>query len=201
MGVRLGIGRELTDDRFNPSAGYIIDAAYEQVAGDHTFGILSGTHTWYKTLYEDLAERKTILSTKLHASTVLGDAPIFEKFYAGGTGRYGIRGFEYRGVSTRGLQQNVLNPQRKDPIGSDWLFLANAEVIVPLVSNQIGALIFIDSGAIDSGGYRAAVGTGIQILLPQWFGPVPMRVEFALPFMKDGDDDLEEVSFSVGRLF
>jgi outer membrane protein assembly factor BamA len=37
--------------------------------------------------------------------------------------------------------------------------------------------------------------------LPQWFGPVPMRFEFAVPVMKDGDDDTQIFSFSVGRLF
>ncbi len=67
-----------------------------------TFGILKGNYVWYRTLYEDLLERKTVLAAKLQAATVVGDAPPFEKFYGGGTGTYGIRGFRYRGVSTRG---------------------------------------------------------------------------------------------------
>ena len=205
-GVRLGIGRDLTDDRFNPTQGYSFNAGYEQVAGDHTFGILSGTYRRYGILYEDLAERKTILSTKLLAATVLGDAPAFEKFYGGGTGTYGIRGFDYRGVSTRGLPTTatgvpVAGAEEKDPIGSDWIFLANAEVTVPLVSEEFAALFFIDSGAIDSGNYRASVGAGIQILIPQWFGPVPMRFGVAAPFLKDDADDTEAFFFSVGRLF
>ena len=60
---------------------------------------------------------------------------------------------------------------------------------------------FVDSGTIDSGPYRVSVGTGIQILLPQWFGPVPMRFEIAAPVMKDDADDTQVFSFSVGRLF
>lgn len=195
MGARLGVGRELTDDRFNPSKGYGFDVSYEQVAGDHTFGILSGVYRRYWTLKEDLAERKTVLAMKLLGASVIGgDAPPFEKFYAGGTGSYGIRGFSYRGVSTRsGVDE--------DPVGSDWIFLANAEVTAPLSEENFAALFFIDSGMIDSGGYRASVGTGIQILIPQWFGPVPMRLEIAAPLMKDGDDDTQVFSFSVGRLF
>ena len=200
-GVKVGIGRNLTDHRFNPGKGYILSAGYEQVSGDHTFGILSGTHRWYHTLREDLAGRRTILATKLHASTILGGAPTFERFYAGGTGFYGIRGFDYRGVSTRGLQRNVSNPKRKDPIGSDWIFLASTEVAVPLVGEEFAALFFIDSGAIDSGNYRASVGTGIQIQIPRWFGPVPMRFELAVPVMKDSEDETEVFSFSIGRLF
>jgi outer membrane protein assembly complex protein YaeT len=70
-GVKLGIGRDVTDDRFNPSTGYRFNVSYEQVGGDHTFGILSGVHRRYRTLYEDLAERKTVLATKLLGATVV----------------------------------------------------------------------------------------------------------------------------------
>jgi outer membrane protein insertion porin family len=199
FGVKFGIGRDMTDDEFRPTKGYTFNVNYEQAAGDYIFEIPSATYIWYKTLYEDLLERKTVLATKIHAATALGDAPPFEKFYAGGS--YSIRGFEYRGVSTRGLQTNVPNPRRKDPIGSDWLFLVSSEVTVPLIGNNIAALFFIDSGAIDTGPYRAAVGAGIQIMIP-WFGEVPMRFELAAPIMKDDDDETQFFSFSIGgRLF
>lgn len=201
VGVRAGVGRDMRDDRFNPGAGYVFDMGYEQVAGDDTFGIVEGNWVGYKTLYEDLLERKTVMALKLLAATTIKDAPPFEKFYAGGTGTYGIRGFEYRGVSTRGIETNVVNPQKRDPIGSDWIFLANTEVTVPLVSNNFSGLFFVDSGAIDTGGYRASVGAGIQITIPYIFGPVPMRFEFAAPFMKDDDDETRVFSFSVGGLF
>ncbi|MFZ0034507.1 MAG: POTRA domain-containing protein, partial [Sedimentisphaerales bacterium] len=194
MGARVGVGRDLTNDRFNPTKGYSFDFGYEQVAGDHIFGIASGVYRRYRTLSEDLAERKTVLATKLLGATAIGDAPPFEKFYAGGTGSYGLRGFEYRGISKRGGVD-------KDPIGSSWIILANAEVTVPLESEKFAALFFIDSGMVDSGGYRAAIGTGLQILIPQWFGPVPMRLEIAAPLMKSSDDKTQVFSFSVGRLF
>ncbi len=203
-GVRLGIGKDLRDDIFNPSKGHTFNVGYEQVSGDETFGILRGNVVGYRTLYEDLLERKTVLATKLLAATMIGKAPSFEKFYGGGTGTYGIRGFDYRGVSTRGLQTNLpvgVTPQREDPIGSDWIFLANAEVTMPLISDNFAALFFVDSAAIDTGSYRAAVGTGIQIQIPNWFGPVPMRFEIAAPFMKDDADETRTFSFSMGGLF
>lgn len=205
--VRLGLSRDLTDDQFNPTTGHIFDIGYEQAAGDYSFGKLSGFYQKFRTIREDLAERKTILVTKLYGATVIGDAPPFEKFYAGGSGTYyGIRGFDYRGVSTRGVPTTadglpIAGAKKKDPIGSDWIVLANAEVIMPLVGDNFSALFFIDSGMIDSGGFRASVGTGIQILIPQWFGPVPMRFELATPVMKDGDDETQIFSFSIGRLF
>jgi len=199
LGLKFGIGKDLTDDRFIPTNGEKYELGYEQVTGEHNFGILSGTYRRYFTVYEDLAERKTVLATRLRAGTILGNAPPFEKFYAGGM--YSIRGFEYRGVSTRGLQTNAENPQRKDPIGSDWLFLANAEMTVPLVEESLSALFFVDSGTVDSGSYRASAGGGIQILIPQWFGPVPMRFGVGIPFSKDDEDDTEAFFFSVGTLF
>jgi outer membrane protein assembly factor BamA len=191
----------MRDDIFNPSSGYKFDVSYEQVTGDETFGILQGSVVKFKTLHEDLADRKTVLATKLLAATSFSYAPPFERFYAGGTGVYGVRGFEYRGISTRGLQTNVANPERKDPIGSEWIFLANTEVTIPVVSDNLAALFFIDSAAIDTGNYRAAIGTGIQILIPQWSGQMPMRFEFGVPISKDDEDETRVFSFSMRGLF
>ena len=206
LGARLGIGRDMSDDRYMPSDGYRFNVGYEQVTGEHDFGIVKGNVVRYITLYEDLLERKTILATKLLAAATVSEAPPFEKFYAGGTGTYGIRGFEYRGVSTRGLQTNVPNPVRKDPIGSDWIFLAKTEITVPLIGNreemEIGALFFLDSGTIDTGRYRAAIGAGIEISIPQLLGTrVPMRFEFATPLAKDEEDERQVFSFYMGRLY
>ncbi len=191
-GIKIGFGRDTTDNRFTPTKGKNYEASYEQVAGDHTFGILDGTYRWYKTLHEDLARRKTVLETKLHAATVIGDAPTFEKFYAGGIGS--IRGFDYRGISPRAGADH-------DPVGSDWIATASGEISVPLTSEVLSALFFVDTAMIDTGGIRASAGIGIQILIPQWFGPVPMRFELAAPFLKDDEDDTQIFSFSVGALF
>lgn len=202
LGVKFGVGRSLIDDIYDPSKGYVLDADYEQLTGDHTFGILGGSYVWYKTLYQDVLERKTVLALKVRAGTTLiHDAPPFEKYYAGGTGTYGIRGFEYRGVSPRGWQTNVPNPERKDPIGSDWIFLAGSEVTVPLIGENFDALFFFDSGTVETGPYRMSLGAGIQIRIPHWFGPVPMRFELAAPLKKDDDDETQVFSFSIGRLF
>jgi len=202
LGARLGIGRDMRNDRYTPSDGYRFDVGYEQVTGEYDFGILKGTTVGYRTLYEDLLQRRTVLALKLLAATTVSDAPPFEKFYAGGTGTYGIRGFEYRGVSTRGLQTHVTNPVRKDPIGSDWIFLANSEITVPLIGENIGALFFLDSGTIDTGRYRASIGAGIEISIPQLLGTrVPMRFEFATPLMKDEEDERQVFSFYMGRLY
>jgi len=38
-------------------------------------------------------------------------------------------------------------------------------------------------------------------MIPQGFGAVPMGCESAAPVRRDGDDDRQAFSFSVGRLF
>ena len=194
FGTRLYIRKNTTDTRFIPSRGYNFDIGYEQVFGDHTFGILEGTYRWYHTLTEDLDELKTVLETKIHAGTTIGDAPTFERFYVGGIGSWALRGFEYRGVSPRGGPSN-------EPIGSDWAVVGNAEISMPLGSETFAWLFFSDIGFIDDGGPRMSVGTGIQILIPQFFGPVPMRFELAAPFMKEDEDETQAFSFSMGALF
>ena len=34
LGVRVGLGRDMTDDKYNPSEGYTFNTGYEQVGGD-----------------------------------------------------------------------------------------------------------------------------------------------------------------------
>lgn len=200
FGIKLFTGKSTVDDKYNPTKGYIFDCDVEQVTGVETFQSTSVTNRWYKTVYEDLAERKTVLATKVNAATIIGDAPPFEKYYAGGTGS--IRGFEYRGVSTRGLSTAPDSTERKDPIGSDWIITGGSELAVPLGQGEmVSALFFGDAGLIDSGNVRSAVGIGIQIMIPQWFGPVPMRFELAAPVTKEDEDDTQVFSFSIGRLF
>ena len=66
----------------------------------------------------------------------------------------------------------------------------------------VSALFFIDSGTVDTGRYRASIGTGIQIEIPKLLGlPVPMRFELATPFSRDDDDERQVFSFSMGGLF
>jgi len=203
FGARFGLGRSAVDDLYNPSQGHRFNTWYEQVTGDDAFGLLEGSYSYYFTLYTDVLDRKTVLTTKVLAGTVVGDAPPFEKYFGGGTGRYGLRGFEYRGVSPRGLQTGV-DPafaERKDPIGSDWIFLANAEIVFPLIGENFGGLLFVDSGTVETGKYRLSIGTGIQILIPQLFGNIPMRFEIAVPLLKDEEDETQAFSFSQPEMY
>jgi outer membrane protein insertion porin family len=200
FGVKFGLGKSAVDDIYDPTTGWRANLSYEQVTGDFTFGVLEGRLERYVSLYEDVLGRKTYLKGEVLAGTTVGDAPPFDKFYGGGTGRYGLRGFEYRGISPRGLQTNVPNPQYKDPIGSDWIFLAKSELIVPLIGQNFNGLFFVDSGTVESGSYRLAVGFGIEIKVPQIFGDIPMRFQLGFPILKSEGDETQVFSFTGGGL-
>ena len=71
---------------------------------------------------------------------------------------------------------------------------------VPLTTDVFSALFFVDAGMIDSGGVRAAIGTGLQIS-PDFFAGARMRFEVATPIMKEGDDQTQVFSFSIKNWF
>ena len=47
----------------------------------------------------DAFERKSVLALRADTGAIVGDAPVFEKYYGGGFGS--IRGFGFRGISPR----------------------------------------------------------------------------------------------------
>lgn len=202
-GLKLGTGKSRLDNIYRPTEGYTFRIAYEQVLGDHNVGVCTASGVKYFPLYEDVLERRTVLAVQVKGGRILGDAPPFEKFYAGGMGKYAIRGFDYRGVSTRGLQAGpgITNPRYKDPIGSDWIFTAGTEVTVPLIGSNVSALGFVDSGLIDTGGFRLSMGAGVQILIPFLSSQIPMRFEYGIPLRKDDLDDVRQFNFSMGGMF
>ena len=67
FGVRFGLGETAVDDRYTPAEGHVVNAEYEQVSGDFTFGILEGSYVHYFTLHEDVLGRKTVLAAKVRA--------------------------------------------------------------------------------------------------------------------------------------
>jgi len=186
--------RDRTDNRFVPTAGDRIRGSYEQfgaLGGDHAFGRLTGGYTRYITVTRDVLERKSVLELRAEGGVILGDAPVFERFYAGGTGS--LRGFEFRGVGERdGLDRNF--------IGGDFLALLGAEYSYPLVGDNVRGLLFLDTGTVGSGTWRASIGTGVRFTL-DIFGPVPLELGVAAPISRDPDDEEQIFHFMIGGAF
>jgi len=195
--VKLTLIRDRTDSRFLPTTGDRLRVAYEQfgVLGGPFFGQLTGGYTRHFTLATDEFERKSVLSFKGTGAWVLGDAPVYERYYAGGIGS--IRGFQFRGVSPRqGLDD--------DPVGGEFMLLFSSEYSFPLYGKLLRGLVFSDMGTVEENltieDWRVSVGAGVRIQV-DFFGPIPLEFDFAIPVSKETDDEDQVFSFFIGATF
>jgi outer membrane protein assembly factor BamA len=187
--------RDRTDSRWLPSDGDRFEFSYEQFYGDYPFGRLDASYRIYRTLYTNAAEEKHILAGKLSAGQIVGDAPVFESYYAGGL--RSLRGFEYRGVSPRGTNTD-------DPIGGDWRLLLSTEYSYPIIGDTLRGVLFLDTGTVEDdlslSKYRVSAGFGFRWTVPL-FGPVPISLDFGFPLAKEDEDDTQVFSFTLGWTF
>jgi len=200
LGFRGSLTRDRTDSRWMPTTGDRFQLSYEQVVGTDIFGKAGADYRIYRTVYVDALDRKHILAGRVTFGQITGDAPVFEKFYAGGIGS--MRGFSFRGISPRGKARN--GGSDNDPIGGDMLFLAGMEYSFPLVTDKLRGVVFLDTGTVEGDfgftSYRASAGVGLRWTIP-FFGPVPMALDFGFPLMKEAEDDTQIFSFSLGWTF
>ncbi|MCH7808718.1 MAG: BamA/TamA family outer membrane protein, partial [Planctomycetes bacterium] len=186
--------RDRRDSRLLPSSGDRLRYSYEQfgiLGGDFGFARLTAAYSWYKTMRIDRLERKSVLRLRAEGGVIVGDAPVFERFFAGGTGS--IRGFKFRGIGEHdGIDDNN--------IGGDFLVLLGAEYAFPLIGDNIRGHVFFDTGTAGGGAYRASIGIGVRLTI-NLFGPLPLEFNLAAPIASDTDDDTQVFSFLIGTLF
>lgn len=194
-GLKGTLVRDDTDSRWLPSKGSRLILNYEHVMGDFNFGRGVADYHIYRTIHLDALDRKHILAGRASAGAVLGNAPVFERFYGGGLGS--LRGFDYRGMGPRQGRFDQV-------VGGDFTMFAGAEYTFPLAGRHLRGVIFLDSGTIERDieirDYRASAGFGIRIYVP-FFGPVPMNLDFAFPLKKTSEDNTQLISFSFGWVF
>ena len=195
VGLKGTVARNRTDSRWLPSTGDNLRLSYEQVTGDHNFGIATVDYQRHYTVWMDALDRKHIISLRGSIGNIFGDAPVFERFYAGGIGS--VRGFEYRGISPR-------SGVKDDPIGGDFMLYAGVEYTFPLVTDVLRGVVFLDSGTVERNfgidDYRVSAGFGLRWVIP-FFGPIPMSLDFGFPLNPKDEDDRQLVSFSLGWTF
>jgi outer membrane protein insertion porin family len=196
--------RDRTDSRWMPSEGDRIMLSAEEVVGSFNFLRTNAEYRFYRTLYTDAMDRKHILATRLAAGDIASDAPVFERFYGGGSGS--VRGFKYRGISPRS-EGSALGVGRGEAIGGDFMVFAGSEYSFPIFGtegSQLRGVLFLDTGTVEQdigiNAYRASVGFGFRWAIP-FLGPVPMAFDFGFPVSKQPDDDTQIFSFSVGWSF
>ena len=200
----LGTNREYTigltaayDTRnhpYTPSEGFLLKGSLEEVLGDYQFPRATFSGRYYKTLHKRVdGSGRWVLGLSSNASWNGSDAPIYERYYGGGSTT--IRGFEYRGISPR-YQKTGFG------VGGNFEIYNTAELLVPVSGgDEFQLAMFVDSGTVSKsikkwGRYRVAPGVGLRFSIPM-LGPAPLAIDFAFPVNKSPDDDEEIFSFTM----
>jgi outer membrane protein insertion porin family len=193
--IGLEVRRDTTNRGLLPSRGTTTTVGIEQagvLGGEYDFTRFTLTWDGYKTLREDLLDRRVILSVHGDLGYIPNNAPFFERFYGGGIGS--VRGFEFRGISPRSGPED-------DRIGGDFSATGSVEVSYPIAGDNLRGVVFTDVGTVEPdfefGTIRASVGAGIRLVLPI-LGQVPIAIDFAVPVSKSSQDDTQYISFSLG---
>ncbi|MDR3108114.1 MAG: BamA/TamA family outer membrane protein [Planctomycetaceae bacterium] len=179
-----------------PSEGHMVTAGVDQVIGTDTF--VRGHYDVRQ--YFMLRERpdrsgRWVLGLRSSASIAESNAPIYERYFAGGYTN--LRGFEFRKVTPR-------DPLNFAPIGGTLEFYNSAELVFPLTADDmVHGLFFVDSGTVQRNAdkwddeYRVSVGFGFRITIP-FMGPAPIALDFGFPITKGEYDKLQLFTFSMG---
>jgi outer membrane protein insertion porin family len=194
VGLRGGITRDTRDSFLFPTTGSVLDLGYEQVLGDYTFPI--GTAEYTKFFSSEMLQRedgsgKHVVALRSQVQVAGSNAPVYERFYAGGF--RSLRGFTFRGV---GPTENGLHT------GGTFSFLNTVEYQVPLLQNdKLFFVTFLDHGTVESDvsirDYRVSAGFGFRVAVPA-LGPLPLAFDFAFPLNQAEGDNRQLFSFYVG---
>ena len=191
-GLKATLVRDRTDSRWMPSTGDRMQFSYEQIVGAFNFGRLDASYKIYRTVYVDSLDRRHVVAGRAAIGHIFGDAPVFERYYGGGLGS--VRGFKYRGISPRSSGTD-------EPIGGEFLLMLGGEYIFPIFGEQLKGVVFVDTGTVEStigiSNFRASVGAGLRWIVPL-LGPVPVSLDFAIPLVRDSNDETQLIAFFVG---
>lgn len=189
---RVSVAYDRRDSFLRPTEGVHVEASYEQVLGDFNFPVLSlEGSAYFTTLQRTDGSGKHVLAAHSHIAWAGDDAPVFERFFAGGF--RSLRGFQFRGVGpfTGGFN-----------VGGRFMFLNSLEYQMPIRANdQLYVVAFLDSGTVESNmritDYRLTAGFGLRLVVPM-MGPVPIAFDFGFPLIRGPFDRDQIFSFYVG---
>lgn len=195
-----------------PTEGYKLYLGLENaglIGGDYQYNKLVFDADYLMTVYTTDTQGKHVLAfrTTLGWAQPWGDddkTPLFERFYAGGSGS--LRGLSFRTVSPK---------EGGYAVGGDALATFGAEYTFPIYRTEImdrktdiirGAF-FIDTGDVQKewgllswDTWRVTGGFGLRFTIPQ-LGQVPIALDFGFPLKKEEDDDEQVFHLNLGYYY
>jgi outer membrane protein insertion porin family len=205
-GLGFSVIRDTTDNRLFPTRGNRWETGIERVGvlgGDYEFTSFSSDFKQFWTVDRDFFGTATVLVFKTKVGLIFedGEAPLFERFYAGGHRTF--RGFRNRGAGPRGIRMDT-SMVGDDPVGGDFQFLMGAEYNMPIYGDTFRGVLFVDSGTVqeDVGldAYRVSIGGGVRVKIPI-LGQAPFALDLAIPLIKEDGDEVQVISFDVALPF
>jgi len=196
--VSLTLTRDSRDNVFFPSTGTRV-VIHGELAG----GILGGDNDFYKQITEvswfTPLVWSTVLRTKWRVGFIDGYGtknsvvPPEERFYLGGIGSDGIRGYPDRSITPRVTNEEYL-------VGGLRSVLFSTEIGFPIASDQFVGILFLDSGNsynkfsdVDFKKFLSGTGAGVRIRSPIGL----IGFDYAYSF----EDESWEPHFQFGTTF
>ena len=187
------------DNRNNPTApsqGSYLEAAFEQGWGTYMFPKVTVEGRQHFTLGSrpDNSGKRTLALRGFFGATGR-DTPIYERFYAGDF--RSMRGFYYRGVGPHELGVNT---------GGVLTAIGSVEYQFPWnASDTLQQVFFTDFGTVEADyrftNFRASVGTGVRVVIPQITGQLPLAFDIAFPVAKAEGDHVRYFTFFIGAFW
>lgn len=207
--VSLGLVYNTIDDMKNPHEGIFANVTTEVagLGGDAKFVKVTARGSVYQTLSEQLDLVGVISGGAGHIQGFgSGDLRIFDHFQSNDRM---IRGFAYGGIGPAAPAPS------DDHLGGTTYFNASAEAQFPMpvipesfglrgavfadAATLYGSKIetaLVDQSTVDMQ-WRASVGVGLMWASP--FGPI--RIDYAIPVLKEDTDDVQEFNFGISTRF
>jgi translocation and assembly module TamA len=198
--VPAGVKFDDTDSLFDPTHGV---RAAATVTPTESLGGSSGPATFVlgqisASTYFDLAEAgRSVLALRGLLGTAMGASqfalPPDQRFYGGGSAS--IRGYKYQSVGPRFADDN--RPEGGTAIDAGTIEFRQR------FGASYGAAAFVDAGQVStdvspfSGKLRVGAGIGARYYTS--IGPI--RVDFAVPLIKEQNNDSFEVYIGIGQAF
>lgn len=200
------IAWDTRDQRQAPTSGLLVrnTLAWAGAPGTQLYGRATVDAVYYHQLYEDF-----VISVGGTAGVVLpyGNSTLrlTNLFFVGGDN---LRGFAVGGVGPR-------DSLTTDALGGQYYYTASTELSFPLgLPKELGLVgkAFVDVGSawgnqgayassgavvLDNAAIRVSPGIGIQWVSP--FGPI--RIDYAVPVVKEYYDKVQNIHFSFGTRF
>jgi outer membrane protein insertion porin family len=192
--VRPMVVYDRRDGNSFPTSGYLVSGGFETGAADgFLFKMLHGFE-WYKKPFD----KSDVVYAYEHTVGLMpydsDQVGLSERFFVGGTNS--LRGFKAREVGDRDKGDNDL------VTGGSTRITQRHELRFPIKDEFLHGRFFTDA-AILEGGFmelgQPRIGSGVGAMID--FGAIKAEIDFALPVLKESDDETQFFHLKLGSQF